>query len=338
MRTFTIFVTALVLGTTAMEAQTVATFDDLTLSKADTSYISYYDPGVDVGFNDGLAHFPCVYDTSSFGNSWGGGFSYSNRTDSVTSGYTNQYAAKTAKGYNGSSNYAVIWCNDPVTFAYTTYLKLNGSAIGRPVKGFYITNSTYAYNDMRDGHPPFSKKFGGTTGNDPDWFMLTVYGYLGGVRSADSVNFYLADYRFAHNDSDYIVKTWQWVNLLPLGHVDSLQFSLNSSDTGAFGMNTPAYFCMDNFTTNETDVSVKNAPLAYVAKVYPNPATDMLYVDIADNSVQQIIVRNMAGNMVGTYAVTKKQVEINTSSMPAGVYLLQMMGNGGSASVRFVKE
>ncbi|MEZ4953573.1 MAG: DUF4465 domain-containing protein [Saprospiraceae bacterium] len=32
-----------------------------------------------------------------------------------------------------------------------------------------------------------------------------------------------------------------------LGHVDSL-FTLSSSDAGVFGMNTPAYFCLDNLT------------------------------------------------------------------------------------------
>lgn len=337
MRKLTLLFSVLALAATA-HAQTVATFDDLTLSKPDTSYISYYDPGADVGFNDGLAHFPCVYDTSSFGNYWGGGFSYSNWADSVTSGYMNEYAAKTAKGYAGSANYAVIWCNDPATFTYSTYIKLNGSAIGQAVKGFYITNSTYAYNDMRDGNPPFSKKFGGTTGNDPDWFLLTVYGYSGGVRSPDSVNFYLADYRFAHNDSDYIVKAWEWVDLLPLGHVDSLQFSLSSSDTGAFGMNTPAYFCMDNFTTNELGTSVHNVQQSYAAKVYPNPATNMLYVDLADNTMQEAVVLDMAGNMVSVNSVSGKHIEINTATLPAGMYMLQLTGNGKSAGAKFVKE
>ncbi|MCV6038158.1 DUF4465 domain-containing protein, partial [Escherichia coli] len=31
-----------------------------------------------------------------------------------------------------------------------------------------------------------------------------------------------------------------------LGTVSGLQFALSSSDSGAFGMNTPAYFAMDS--------------------------------------------------------------------------------------------
>ena len=64
----------------------------------------------------------------------------------------------------------------------------------------------------------------------------------------DSVDFYLADYRFADNSEDYIVKDWTFVSLEALGDVDSLLFSLTSTDNDSmFGMNTPAYFCMDNF-------------------------------------------------------------------------------------------
>ena len=340
MRTFTLLFSALVLGTAA-HAQTVATFDTLPLPSGDSFYVNYNGFGTnfttDVGFNDGLAHFPCIYDTS-FGDTLWSYFAYSDKTDSVTSGYTNQYSAKTAIGYGGTAKYAVAYVANPVTYANTIMLNLRGAAIGQSVSGFYVTNSTYAYNSMLYGDASPAKKFGGTTGNDPDWFLLTVKAYSGGSLTADSVNFYLADYRFAHNDSDYIVKTWEWVNLLPLGHVDSLQFSLSSSDTGSFGMNTPAYFCMDNFTTNETDASVTNMQQSYVAKVYPNPATNVLCVDVADNSVQQITVTDATGKIVGNYTVTQKQTAINTSSLPAGVYMLQFSGNGKTANAKFVKE
>src|SRR4051812_29208336 len=104
MRTFTMLFSAFVLGTTATQAQTVATFDTLHLSKADTFYVNYSSSGNDVGFNDGHAHFPCIYDTS-YGGIWSTGFAYSNMSDSVTSGYFNQYSAKAAAGYGGSGNY-----------------------------------------------------------------------------------------------------------------------------------------------------------------------------------------------------------------------------------------
>ena len=33
---------------------------------------------------------------------------------------------------------------------------------------------------------------------------------------------------------------------MPNNLLDSVQFKLVSSDVGQFGMNTPAYFCLDN--------------------------------------------------------------------------------------------
>jgi hypothetical protein len=61
------------------------------------------------------------------------------------------------------------------------------------------------------------------------------------------VEFYLADFRFADNSQDYILDSWGFVDLSALGTVDFLEFDLSSSDNGAFGMNTPGYFALDNF-------------------------------------------------------------------------------------------
>src|SRR6202008_4722902 len=47
------------------------------------------------------------YDWDQGWGYWNGGFSYSNVTDSSTSGFSNMYAAKAFTGYNGSANYAI---------------------------------------------------------------------------------------------------------------------------------------------------------------------------------------------------------------------------------------
>jgi hypothetical protein len=101
----------------------------------------------------------------------------------------------------------------------------------------------------------FSKRFGGTSGNDPDFFRLTVEGLVGGNPVSPVVEFFLADYRFADNSQDYIVDEWTWVDLSSLGEVDGLRFSLDSTDNGSFGMNTPAYFAVDNMTVPEPGTS-----------------------------------------------------------------------------------
>jgi len=337
MRKFTLLLSALALGTMAMRAQTVATFETLSLAHADTFYTNFTASGSDVGFNNGLAHFPCVYDTS-FGGYWVNGFAYSNMTDSVTSGFMNQYSCKAGTGHSGSAKYAVAYCYDPATFTNNINMKLSGTAMGHPVKGVYVTNNTYAYNSMKDGDM-FARKF-----HNGDWFMLSVRGYYHGTLTADSVGFYLANFLHPDSNDNYIVRTWQWFNLEPLGKVDSLKFTLRSTDNGSFGMNTPAYFCIDDFTTYETfDTTTHPAtavatPATPAIKTYPNPAHNMLYVDLTDNIAQKIVISNMAGNTVATIDAVTMHNEINTTSLPAGVYLLQVYADDRKAVVRFVKE
>jgi hypothetical protein len=53
----------------------------------------------------------------------------------------------------------------------------------------------------------------------------------------------------------HILNTWKCVGLRSLGTVKSLEFSLSSSDTGEFGMNTPAYFAMDFLNPPDEDSS-----------------------------------------------------------------------------------
>jgi len=91
-----------------------------------------------------------------------------------------------------------------------------------------------------------TKKFGGATGDDPDWFLLTITGKDSSDAVTGTVDFYLADYRFDDNSLDYIVDEWTWVDLTSLGGATKLEFDLDSSDVGTWGMNTPAYFAMDD--------------------------------------------------------------------------------------------
>lgn len=331
MRKILTFATALFFGASAAQAQTIATFDTLSLPGTDTFYVNYSNPGQDVGFDDGLAHFECLYDTTWGYPSLVEGFVYSNMTDSVDGSYLNPNSAKPATGYNNSAQYLVAFAfNGPVS------VTLKGNAKGQPVKGFYATNGTYPYEIMENGDGlGFAKKFGDST-NAPDWFKLTIKGYVNGTQTADSVDFYLADYRFSDSTKDYIIKTWEWVDLLPLGNVDSLTFSLSSTDTGQFGMNTPAYFCMDNFETFETS-GIEDTKPAYVAKVYPNPATDVLMVELKDKSIKDVVVTDMAGRMVSRMEAADK-LNLNIAHYTPGAYLLTMVGEEGTAAVRFVKQ
>ena len=236
-------VCVVVAGIFSAASATVASFDDLSLASE-----SYWGGSAESdGFQSGGAYFYNNFvDWGGGVTSWDG-WAYSNMTDTTTPGYSNQCSAYTGGGVNGSSNYGVSyilldWASgyDPIP----TRLDFVGSATGYSVQGAYFTNTTYAALSMLNGDA-YAKKFGGDTGDDPDWFKLIITG-IGST--AAPVEFYLADYRFANNSQDYIVDDWEWVHLSSLGEVTGLEFSVASSDVGALGINTPTYFAMDNLT------------------------------------------------------------------------------------------
>jgi hypothetical protein len=170
------------------------------------------------------------------------GFAYSQTTDTVNAGPANQYSAYPGHGAGGSATYAVGFTGGVEGTSGISTIRFASDVT---VAGAWLTNTTWAALSMLNGDP-FAKKFGGATGNDPDFLRLTITGLDGlGVRIG-SLDFYLADYRFADDSLDYVVTDWRFVDLSSLGPVRALDFTLESSDT-AFGfLNTPAYFALDD--------------------------------------------------------------------------------------------
>jgi hypothetical protein len=76
---------------------------------------------------------------------------------------------------------------------------------------------------------------------------VTATGKNANGQTVGTLDFYLADFRFANNEEDYVLNTWEWFDLSPLGDVATISFSLSSSRGSGYNMITPAYFCMDDF-------------------------------------------------------------------------------------------
>jgi hypothetical protein len=103
-----------------------------------------------------------------------------------------------------------------------------------------INNSTYVYWALKEGKDGYGAVTKFKTG---DYFYITITGFDEKGLKTDSINYYLADFR---SGKSYICVDWTKVSLTALGKVKSLSFKLTSTDTGAYGMNTPAYACIDN--------------------------------------------------------------------------------------------
>ncbi|MDZ7744101.1 MAG: DUF4465 domain-containing protein [Bacteroidota bacterium] len=295
------------------------------------------------GFVSGDFFFPNAYNPD-----WGSWsrWACSSMSDDTTAGYLNLYSAITASGFepenSGGSTYGL--CNVPMDFMTSetipVSLLLQGNEASE-VAGFYVTNSTYATLSMEHGDD-FAKKFGGESGDDPDWFKLSIWAYSEGTET-DTLEFYLADFRFEDNNLDYIVKDWEWVELSSLGQTDSLMFNLSSSDVGDYGMNTPAYFCVDHIITKK-DVSGMNElaanPGSYrdmQIRAWPNPSSGAFRIGMqAEKALLQVL------DVRGRIVCKNKNYEVNQpldlSGLPAGVYLLRLVSEEGVGTGLLVRE
>jgi hypothetical protein len=190
-------------------------------------------------WRSGGVSFANLFGIDSYGGfnyEYWNGFAYSNVVNTTDPAFTNQYASYPGGGYQ-SSTYAVahvLYDGDSAT------LSLPGPA---SVTGFQIANTTYSALTMRDGD-----QYGFSAPLPPGgWFATTATGKLGGGVTG-TATYYLADLR--GDTPPGILASWDWFELSGLGVVDSIEFTFSGSDTGTFGLNTPAYFAMDTLTVN----------------------------------------------------------------------------------------
>ncbi len=301
------------------QAQSVATFDDLILAPE-----SFWNGSDQTGsFKSGEISFTNSYSTDY--QSWFG-FAYSNKTDINTAGYENQYSAITGKGFNESSNYAVCYPAPTAKLGYAVQAKISG---------FYVTNSTYAYLSMKNGDA-FAKKFGGESGNDPDYFKLMIEGLNADGMPVDTVTFYLADFRFTDNSKDYILDKWTWVDLSGLKETRFLRFSLSSSDNAIWGMNTPGFFCMDSFN-GKSPTSVTEIQQIH-ATVFPNPFVDCLTIS-GLKALAKVIIYDLSGRKVAEKRnISNNQKINNLEGLNAGVYFIQISEGNNQFTSKLIKN
>lgn len=306
------------------QAQTIIDFEDLNVPGIDTAWLGSDLSG---GFNASGIFFENAYN-----NQWGyweAGFIYSNSTDNTTPGYTNDYSSFAGSGANGSANYAVNYGEVGIDFTTEKF-----------VASIAITNNTYAALSMKNGDA-FGKQFGSVNNaqgnpdgtNGEDFFRLLLIGKNAQGDVTDTVLFYLADYRFADDAQDYIIDSWEIVDLTPLGAIRYLDFKLESSDVSSFGNNTPSYFALDNIViTNGSTASISQKTLTN-ASVFPNPTRGILSIDSEGGNMHLVSANGQT--------ILEKELNgtetIDLSNYPSGIYFVEITSEKGFTRTRVQK-
>lgn len=183
------------------------------------------------GFSSGILNCTNVfYQDQTYFSTWWSGMACSNHNDKDSIGYGNQYSVYAPAGAAGSAKFAIVG-SDSAFCSFTVPVE---------IKSLMYNNSTYVYWALKDGMDGSGvvRKF-----EAGDFFLVTVSGYDSTNVKTGEVIIPLADFR---NSKSYICSDWTKISLESLGKVTSLVFHFSSSDTGDWGMNTPAYICIDN--------------------------------------------------------------------------------------------
>jgi len=215
------FLLAGFLGLRALAAQTVVSFDDRLPGPGGV----LHNASVSIEAVTFINHYTPEWD------SWAG-FAFSSVSNTVDGTWMNQYAA--AQGFPRAYAVAYESGRDP-----PPEIRFD---IPAALKSVRINNTTYAARTLRDGDGfGFARPF-----SDGDSFVLTLSAYHADGSLLAATNHYLADYR---DGRSFIQTNWATLDLSWMPpEVVELIGTLETTDMGAWGPNTPTYFALADLT------------------------------------------------------------------------------------------
>ena len=242
-----------------------------------------YDPSTASMITDGFYSGSYYFNNGAMpGYNYWYGYSLSNETSTAYASLADQWHSAVGEGHNGSSNYCVA-------FPEGQFVEITNSVDGDNLLGVYVSNSAYSFNGMANGDG-FARAF-----KQDDWFKLTAVGFDANNTETARVDFYLADYRSTNSLDHYILDTWQWMDLRPLGKVAKVRFLLDGTDKGNYGLNTAAYFVMDDFNC-ERDMTQATC----VVKLGESTINLRDYVMVDDNGSTMVFTLEDAGAVMAS--------------------------------------
>ncbi len=145
------------------------------------------------------------------------------------------------------------------------------------------------------------------------------------------------------------------INLLDSSHHGKCDgaviFNINTKPGLATGTNVNnragIYFdvnavVMTNQVTNGIGCPVVNEvkPVSSINTIefYPNPANNVLHIKLAVEKYQSFAITNSLGTSLLTGTLTGNNTQLNIQTLPAGLYFINLKGDGGNEVRRFVKR
>ncbi|MBD5289451.1 MAG: DUF4465 domain-containing protein [Bacteroides sp.] len=265
--------------------------------------------------------FSFVHNSMADYNTWWG-FTASNsadnssRTDYITYQFSNM--AKGGIELNENGTVALDDFGAPVVNPEVPYLVAYYSSFmsRRPVDmtfnregsfeavEVYINLNSYTYYSVEDGYYP-ARPF-----TNSDALTLTIHGVAPDGSEKEVV---VTPASYSNGDLT-INRGWRRVDLSSLGTIDELYFTMDSTDTGSWGPNTPLYFCMDKLTVRETTMTGIEAPVAAERINYDRESKN---VTVEGAGFAQLLTAS------GEVLLSTDEPSFSISAFPAGVYIVR---------------
>ena len=184
------------------------------------------------------------------------------------------------------------------------------------VVGAYFNLNSYTYYTVMDGDA-MARAF--TNG---DKLTLVVHG-VAPDGAEKTVDVEMASYA---NGNITINRGWSYVDLSALGVVDQIWFSMTSTDSGAYGMNTPAYFCMDKLMVRPADNnSLSNVQADNKCMITYDRSTNTVHLNGNDFA--------MVFDQSGRCVMSSDTNNFSIKHLSAGIYIIK----SGNSQVKIAR-
>ncbi|MGB2415284.1 MAG: T9SS type A sorting domain-containing protein, partial [Flavobacteriaceae bacterium] len=147
------------------------------------------------------------------------------------------------------------------------------------------------------------------------------------------------------NDSEDIILRDAYGNIIDeVTYKDSLPWPEDADGNGAFlklvsldldNSLASSWIAQDDTAEN---LSVNSFQFGALVSLYPNPVSDKLKINSANDKIKSIKLWSVNGKLYDTYILDSQQFELDMSSFENGLYLLQIQTNTESVVKKIIKN
>jgi Secretion system C-terminal sorting domain len=122
-----------------------------------------------------------------------------------------------------------------------------------------------------------------------------------------------------------------------------IALSLSTSTTDFFGSTTTAKLKSLTFYGGGTPTNINSNMISAGTKIYPNPASDQLNIELPDNNTYSLELKDMSGKSIlsssnGGIIISGNKASSDLRGLSKGIYVLEINSNGQSGVKKIIIE